>query len=205
MITSSLLIKAYSAPRKRCEFWAPVLAQLAEMYEINTPQRVACFLAQIGHESGRLIYTKEIWGPTASQIRYERDFSAPWPSSPEEAKKPAFAKNRLAYALGNSKPGDGKRFMGRGLIQCTGRFNYTQMSERLDERFGGHTPDFSKVPALMEEAVWAALVTGEFWLSRGLNAYADKYDFAGMTRRINGGYNGLADRQQLYAKLLAVI
>jgi len=205
MISVKLLQTAYGLSQSRAAFWAPVLSQLCEMYDVNTNQRVACFLAQIGHESGRLIYTRELWGPTASQLRYERDFSAPWPSSPAEAKHPAFSKNRLAYTLGNSKPGDGKRFMGRGLIQCTGRFNYTQMTARLLDRFDGQTPDFSKAPALMEEPVWAALVTGEFWLSRSLNGYADKYDFAGLTKRINGGYNGLADRQKLYSRLISLI
>jgi putative chitinase len=132
--------------------------------------RLAAFLGQCCHESGGWRYMREIWGPTETQQRYEgrRD-------------------------LGNNQPGDGHRFMGRGMIQITGRANYADMGHRLDLDLTGN-------PALAEQpdtAVWTAC---QFWKSRGLNDLADRGDTVGITRRINGGTNGLAERTNLTAR-----
>ena len=86
----------------------PFLEKYCKEYEINTPLRLAAFIAQIAHESGDFKYTREIWGPTKAQIGYE---------------------GRLD--LGNTVPGDGKRYRGRGLIQITGRSNYVKLSKKL--------------------------------------------------------------------------
>jgi len=148
--------------------------------------RLACFLAQVGHESGRLRYTREVWGPTPAQRRYE-------PST------------TLSRRLGNVRPGDGARYMGRGLIQVTGRANARQMTRLLRELLGEQVPDFVAAPGLMESPLWAALTAAAFWRSRGLNRYADARDFVGLTRRVNGGINGLADRQALYSAALGAL
>ena len=136
-------------------------------YEIDTPVRIAAFLAQVGHESARLLYAREIWGPTAAQQRYEGRSD-----------------------LGNIQRGDGKRYMGRGLIQITGRANYQQVSDALGV-------DFVSKPELLESTLYAALSAGWYWDSRRLNRWADSGDFERITRRINGGVNGLEDRYAL--------
>ena len=136
-------------------------------YEINTAERIAAFLAQVGHESGRLLYAREIWGPTAAQQRYEGRSD-----------------------LGNIQRGDGKRYMGRGLIQITGRANYQQVSDALGV-------DFVSNPDLLESTLYASLSAGWYWDSRRLNRWADSGDFERITRRINGGVNGLEDRYAL--------
>ena len=142
---------------------SPVSAAMA-LYGIDTPARQAAFLAQVGHESAGFIYTREIWGPTPAQQRYEGRAD-----------------------LGNTIPGDGKLYMGRGLIQITGRTNYEKVSNALGMDFI-HSPELLEQPSMVaQSAAW-------FWNDRGLNQYADSGDFQTLTRRINGGLNGLDDR-----------
>ena len=126
-----------------------------------------------------LVYVREIWGPTAAQLRYEgrRD-------------------------LGNVEPGDGKRFLGRGLIQVTGRDNYKAATRAL-RAVESRAPDFEQDPVALEQPPWAALSAAWFWQSNGLNELADKDQFTTITRRINGGLNGLEDRLQLWARAKA--
>lgn len=108
----------------------------------------------------------------------------------------------LAARLGNSPEadGDGQKFRGRGLIQITGRRNYLACSRALfgDERL-------LHFPELLEQPQWAAESAAWFWLSNGLNELADQDQFTAITRRINGGLNGLEHRQQLWAKARAVL
>lgn len=153
--------------RRATEFIEPINITL-ERYHINTPERIAAFLAQIGHESGGLRWVREIWGPTLAQQRYEGRAD-----------------------LGNTQPGDGKRFMGRGLIQITGRANYAAVSEALGV-------DAVNNPEVLESPLYASLSAGWFWSSRKLNTLADRGDFLTLTRRINGGTNGLDDRVARY-------
>lgn len=107
-ITANQLAKCLGIPLDRAQVWAHPLNAAMQRYGIDTKARQAAFLAQIGHESGRLRYVRELWGPTPAQRRYEG-----------------------RKDLGNTQPGDGKRFMGRGLIQVTGRANYTTCGQAL--------------------------------------------------------------------------
>ena len=141
----------------------------AAKFGINTPLRQAHFLAQIAHESGKFRYVREIWGPTAQQLKYE-------PPS------------QLASRLGNTEAGDGKKFMGRGFIQVTGRFNYKQASMAL---FGNES--LLDKPQLLE--LDPALSAGWYWASRKINKAADADDVLAVTKLINGGTNGLAERK----------
>ena len=159
-----------------------------DKYAINTPIRQLCFLAQVGHESGSLFYTEEL----ASGAAYEG------------------RKN-----LGNTQPGDGIKFKGRGLIQITGRNNYKAVGDALGT-------DFIKSPTLLggknvnncndTQLKNAAMSAGWFWNSRNLNAIADTINidlpidkgnnlsnFVLLTKKINGGTNGLPDRLNRYA------
>lgn len=137
-----------------------------EKYNINTPLRMAHFLAQVMHESGGFRWLREIWGPSDAQLGYEG-----------------------RKDLGNTEEGDGERFMGRGLIQLTGRANYTAFSQSI-----GVPDKFVNQPELVESSPWAVLAAGWFWDKRDLNSLADEDGIRRITRRINGGLNGLEDR-----------
>ena len=169
-MTPQLLVAALRCTQSLAERFAAPLTDACRMYAIDTPARLAAFFAQIGHESGALRHTVEIWGPTDAQKRYEGRAD-----------------------LGNLQPGDGFRFRGRGLIQTTGRANYRTLTQRLRTR-GVDCPDFEVDPDELQAPWWAALSAADYWDMRGLNALADAGDFAQITRRINGGLNGQADR-----------
>ncbi len=171
-ITPDLLQRATGCASAAARQYAQPLAEACAAYAIDTPQRLAAFLAQIGHESGGLRWVAEIWGPTAAQARYEGRVD-----------------------LGNTQPGDGYRYRGRGLIQTTGRHNYGELTRRLRAR-GRNCPDFEAYPDALLLPEWAVLSAADFWGRRGCNAYADGGDFEGLTRRINGGLNGIDDRSR---------
>lgn len=183
MIAATALQSLYGIRADQARRWAPHLASAMHLAECATHWRAAGFLAQIGHESGRLRYTREIWGPTAQQKRYD-------------------PVTTLAGRLGNIHAGDGRRYMGRGLIQTTGRANYALTTVLMRELLGPQVPDFEAQPQLLELDAWAALSAALYWRSKRLNRWVDAGDFAELTRRINGGYNGLADRQLLHARAL---
>jgi putative chitinase len=151
----------FAAEENIDKFLTPLNITL-EKFEINTPERIAAFLAQLAHESGSFRYVREIASGEAYEGR--RD-------------------------LGNTEPGDGKRFKGRGLIQITGRTNYKAVGDALNY-------DFISKPEDLELPGAATMSAGWFWKSRGLNELADVNDFLKITKRINGGINGLPDRQR---------
>ena len=159
-LTLAQLLKIMPLARTRAvAFLDPLNAAMAE-FSINTPARQASFLAQLAHESGQLVYVRELASGAAYEGRKD---------------------------LGNVQPGDGVRFRGRGLIQVTGRSNYAACGKALGL-------DLLAQPALLEQAINACRSAGWFWQSRGLNALADAGDQVVVTRRINGGTNGLAER-----------
>ena len=155
--------------------YVPVLNTAMNRYQIVGSKRAAAFIAQIGHESGQLKYVKEIWGPTAAQSRYEGRAD-----------------------LGNTQSGDGSKYRGRGLIQITGRANYKACGDALGL-------DLINQPQLLEKPQHACMSAAWFWATKGLSTLADEGKFETITRRINGGVNGLADRQMLYARALKVL
>ena len=173
------------ARTRAATFLAPLNAAMLE-FDITTPARQASFLAQLAHESGQLVYVRELWGPTPSQLRYDRDFTAAWPP------RIRTDRNQLPFDLGNSQSGDGSRYRGRGLIQVTGRSNYAACGRALGL-------DLLAQPQLLEQTVNACRSAGWFWHSRGLNALADAGDQVAVSKRINGGVNGLAERLALFA------
>ena len=168
-------------PAKR-EACLPFVREALAEFQIESPARIAAFLAQLAHESGQLRFMEEIWGPTPAQRRYE-------PVS------------TLATKLGNTAAGDGKRYKGRGPIQITGRANY--------RRYGGLLGvDLEAQPELASRAELAFRIAGLFWSKNGLNELADDAtaaSFKKITRRINGGLNGLADRERFYATACTVL
>jgi putative chitinase len=169
-------------PAAKRELFFPFLQSAMEEFAINTPAREAAFVAQLAHESGQLRFMEEIWGPTDAQRRYE-------PAS------------TLATRLGNMEAGDGKRFKGRGPIQITGRANYRQFGDLLGLDLLG-SPEQAAVPDV------AFRIAALFWAKNGLNEVADRPTadaFKQITRRINGGFNGLEERQHFYATACSVL
>jgi len=166
-------------------------------YEINTPLRQAHFLAQIFHESGKLRFVKENLNYSAKGLRAV--FGKYFPNNTlaeAYARKQEMIGDRVyANRMGNGdeNSGDGSKFRGRGYIQITGCDNYTSLSKDLGI-------DFIKNPELLETVKYAALSAGWFWNKNNLNALADKDDVLKVTKRINGGTHGLADRTSLLAK-----
>lgn len=164
------------------------LIYMAEKFGVNTPARMAMFLAQVGHETLGLKYQAELWGPTAQQNRYERDFSQAFSASNE--------RNKLAHKLGNSVAGDGRRYAGRGWFQTTGRYNYGQLQAGLRAYLPGERiPDFEAHPETLTTPPWACAAGLHYWASHNLNAFADAGNLAKCTEVINGGRNGLDDRR----------
>jgi putative chitinase len=148
--------------------WIEPLQFAMAVHLINTPDRQAAFLAQTGHETGGLKWLTELWGPTEAQKAYELP-------------------NSKALSLGNIKPGDGFRYRGRGLIQITGRTNYSAVGIAL-------CLDCINDPDLLAEPEWASQSAAWWWEGRGLNELADAGDFKEITKIINGGLNGYDDR-----------
>jgi putative chitinase len=176
MLTSEQLqsIMPRLSATQNSEFLPFLTSAMAE-FAIEAPQRAAAFLAQVAHESGQLRFMEEIWGPTDAQRRYE-------------------PVTTLSQNLGNTEAGDGKRFKGRGPIQVTGRANYRRFGDLLNVDLVADPPR-AALPDV------AFRIAGLFWSKKGLNELADLVTadaFKEITRRINGGTNGLADRQAFY-------
>jgi putative chitinase len=151
-------VMPYSASRP--DLYAQPLTEAAAEFGIDTPKRLAAWIAQIAHESGELRYVRELASGGAYEGR--RD-------------------------LGNTQPGDGPRFRGRGLLQITGRANYAACGTALGIALLDE-------PELLERPIPACRSAGWFWQSRSLNRFADSNEFGLLTRAINGGYTGLDDR-----------
>jgi predicted chitinase len=160
---------------KKREEYLPFLVKAMEEFEIDRLLREAAFLAQLAHESVELRFMEEIWGPTKAQIGYEG-----------------------RHDLGNTEPGDGKRFKGRGPIQLTGRANYKKFGNLLKV-------DLIANPQFAATKEVGFRIAGLYWQLHGLNAFADQGDFKTITRKINGGLNGFNDRLMYYNRAQLVL
>jgi putative chitinase len=141
------------------------LDKYCPQYSINTGLRLAHFLAQACHETGGFKWLKEIWGPTPAQTRYEGRAD-----------------------LGNIRPGDGRLYCGRGIFQLTGRANYARIGAAL-------ALPLEVEPELAADPQISVKIACHYWMTHGINAPADADNINLVTRLINGGSNGLADRQ----------
>lgn len=181
VITLPQLTQIMPGASLKAGVFLPTLNLAFARYGINSPRRAAAFLAQVGHESAELRYVREL-GSDQYLSKYDTGV--------------------LAARLGNTveADGDGQKYRGRGLIQITGRRNYQACSQALfsDERL-------LQRPELLEQPQWACESAAWFWQCNGLNELADKDQFSVITRRINGGLNGLEDRLRLWARAKAVL
>lgn len=190
-MNATQIAKATGARIERAQACAEGLNNAMALYGIDqTPVRIAMFLANVGHETGGLKWLTEIWGPTPAQSRYEG-----------------------RKDLGNTQPGDGKRYCGRGMWQTTGRYNYAALRDRLRKRFPDmDVPDFEQEPERVAEPAWAALAAADYAEMTNCNRYADAGDFDGYCDTINrgrktqaeGDSNGWEDRKRLYEAALTV-
>ena len=170
-------------------------------YSINTPLRICHFLAQVLHESADLTATKEGLNYSADGLlktfgKYFDEETA----KVYEHKPDMIASRVYANRMGNldEKSQDGYKYSGRGFIQITGKENY----DSLSKEFG---VDFLKSPGLIATPEYSFLSAGWFWGKKGLNSFADKDDILSITKKINGGTNGLDDRKNYLTKCKKVI
>lgn len=204
MITLSILQAINPKTRESTLIpFVDALNEVCDHYGISeTNQRLACFLSQLSHESGGFKYIKENLNYGAQGLR--NTFGKYFPTdelASQYERKPQLIANRVyANRMGNGpeSSGDGYKFCGRGLIQLTGKFNYTKLAESLNM-------SIDECVSYMETPQGACASAGWFWDNNSLNAYCDRYDFIGLTKRINGGTNGLADRQHHYEVALAAL
>lgn len=183
-------------------YWYTALQQLLPQYEINTADRIAAFLAQCAHESGGFVFIKENLNYRWQSLR--KVFPKYFPTdalAQQYEKRPEKIANRVyANRMGNGpeESGDGYKFCGRGLIQVTGRENYSWFAASLQI-----SPE--EASEYMETFEGAAQSACWFWESNNLNQWADKQDILTLTKRINGGTIGLEDRKKHYEHCLHVL
>jgi putative chitinase len=181
--------------------WVSALNQLLPDYGIDTPERVAAFLAQCAHESGNFVFLKENLNYRAESLMrtWPRHFptmeiATQYARQPERIANRAYA-NRMGN--GDEASGDGWRYAGKGLIQLTGKNNYSNFADSIE------TP-VEEIPAYLETFEGAVQSACWFWETNNLNQFADNNDILTMTKRINGGTIGLEDRMKHYAHALHV-
>jgi putative chitinase len=170
------------ATQKNIDLFIDPLNAAMEEFEINTPLRIAAFLAQVAHESGSLTYTKEL--ASGDAYEYREDLG--------NLKSQALT---IAHAHGSTT---GRFYKGHGLIQLTGYYNHLACSKALGI-------DCLNKPFLLTEPEGAARSAAWFWYEHNLNELADKGKFNRCTKIINGGFNGKADRDAFYAKAKRVL
>ncbi len=187
------------------QHWHHALEQLLPDYEINTPQRIAAFIAQCAHESGGFMVLKENLNYKAATLR--KIFPKYFPTDEianEYASKPnkqeAIANLVYANRMGNGGPetGDGYRYCGRGLIQLTGKSNYSWFAASLGIPVEEAAEYLQTFEGAAQSACW-------FWETNNLNRFADAGDIKGLTKAINGGFIGLEDRIKHYEHALHVM
>lgn len=211
LLSAEQLQKMTGCKADRAALFLPFLQGTMKAYDITSPRRIAGFLSQISHESGRLERLEEslnysvdallrMFGRHRITEAEARRFGRT-PSQPADQQAIA----NVLYGgpwgmrnLGNTENGDGWRFRGRGLKQLTGRSNYARCGAAIGE-------DLIKHPERLCLPVNAALSAGWFWKTNGLNELADRGDVVNMTKRINGGDIGLPERTALFSQAMAVL
>lgn len=188
--------------------WFDSMTIILPKYRITTPERVAGFVAQCAHESNNFRTLEENLNYSAKALysTFSRYFGPGKRSAAEYARRPEKIANYVYMdefrsargRLGNTQPGDGWRFRGRGLIQLTGRRNYADFGRSVSMTAEQAAEYVATTRGALESACW-------FWTQRDCNTYADRKDIVGMSRRINGGTIGLADRRRRWSQALVVL
>lgn len=184
------------------EYWYSALDKILPDYDINTPKRIAAFIAQCAHESGNFRAIKENLNYRAVTLRKifpkyfpTDDLAAQYAGKPEKIANKVYG-GRMGN--GPEESGDGFRFCGRGLIQLTGKDNYTRYAQSLEISIEEAAEHLTTFEGCVQSAAW-------FWEANNLNQWADKGDILTLTKRINGGTIGLEDRIKHYNHALHVL
>jgi putative chitinase len=184
------------------DHWYEAICEVCPDYEINTPSRLAAFLAQTAHESGGYRAIKENLNYKAASLR--KVFPKYFPTdelAAQYANKPEMIANRVyGGRMGNGpeESGEGYKYCGRGLIQLTGKDNYTRYAQSLEISVEEAQEHLTTFEGCVQSAAW-------FWEANNLNQWADKGDILTLTKRINGGTIGLEDRIKHYNHALHVL
>jgi putative chitinase len=195
-------LKAIIGANPYLDHWYKALCEILPDYEINTVPRVAAFLAQTAHESGQYRAIKENLNYKAESLckvwpRYFPDIAT---ANRYAHNQEAIANRAYANRMGNGpeESGDGWKFCGRGLIQLTGKDNYTRYAQSTEQSLDEASEHLTTFEGCVQSAAW-------FWEANNLNQYADSGDILTMTKRINGGTLGLEDRQKHYDHAIHVL
>ena len=184
------------------EQWYEALVQILPDYDINTVPRVAAFLAQTAHESGNYRAIKENLNYRAETLMkvWPRYFPSMEIANQYAHKQAAIANRAYGGRMGNGPEasGDGYKFCGRGLIQLTGKDNYTRYAQSLEISLDEASEHLTTFEGCVQSAAW-------FWEANNLNQWADAGDILTLTKKINGGTLGLADRQKHYGHAIHVL
>lgn len=187
------------------DHWHNALSQLLPDYEINTGKRIAAFVAQCAHESGNFLVLKENLNYRWQTLRklfpkYFPDDALAQDYASRPNKQEAIANRIYANRMGNGpeESGDGYRYSGKGLIQITGKHNYTWFAQSIGVSVEEAAEYMLTFEGAAQSACW-------FWESNKLNQWADKGDILTLTKRINGGTIGLDDRIKHYEHALHVL
>lgn len=172
MIVTPAVLAQIAKRQANANMVSTIRGLLMRPKEMAAPQRLYMFLGQAAHESGLWQYDRELWGPTAAQKRYD-----------------------IRTDLGNTPAvdGDGYLYRGRAGFQITGKYNYRAFTSWAQVNYA-NAPDFVSKPDMINTDPWEGLASIWFWEAHGLNALAEAGDINAVTKRINGGYNGLEDR-----------
>ena len=194
-------VSAILKGNKEVEAWHKAMAKVLPKYKIDTPERIAGFLAQCGHESNNFTVLEENLHYRAETLDkiFPKYFVKAGRKASDYAKQPEKIAN-IVYGgrMGNTQPGDGYLFRGRGVIQLTGRDNYTNFGKTLNKSAEEVASYVTSKEGAIESACW-------YWNSRNINKAADASDIVAMTKLINGGTIGLEDRKKHYEHALAVL
>lgn len=186
----------------KCALKADVINPLFKKYEITTINRIAGFLAQCSHESGGFKVKEENLNYSADALNrvFPKYFKNAGVDANEYARKPEKIANRVyANRMGNGDEasGEGYKYRGRGYIQLTGKENYTKFANKIGKSLDEAVEYCTTDAGALESALF-------FWSENNLNSFCDKDDIVGMTKRINGGTNGLEDRKEKYEKFKTI-
>lgn len=188
---------------KNADAWYDAMIKVFPKYGINTPNRIAGFIAQCTHESNNFTVLEENLNYSAAQLEkvFGKYFSKAGRKASEYAKKPEKIAN-IVYAdrigNGNTASGDGYKFRGRGIIQLTGRDNYTEFGKTVGKSADDVIAYLGTIEGAVESACW-------YWNSRNINSACDVNNITQMTKLVNGGSNGLAERKKYYEANLAIL
>lgn len=212
--TTGQIYEAVGCTWNRAAQWADPIREACSVYSIDSPKRIAAFLAQVGHETlslsalvESLNYSPDRLREVCMRARKGSRWHSLLPRVAELARNPqGLAEAAYGGRMGNGPEGsgDGWKFRGRSPIHITGLVNYEAITEALLQRFPA-VPDLVRNPEQLELPEWGALSAGAFWDENELNAIADTGDIDKVSRRVNGGKAGLSDRRDRYRRAMRVL